>query len=51
MKKYIKPGIELVAGGSMQTFADGLYSIVNQNPQLEKGTDKWEPEQDDAFDW
>ncbi|MCD8305133.1 MAG: hypothetical protein LUC49_00500 [Prevotella sp.] len=51
MKKYIKPDIEVVAGGSMQTFADGVYSYVNPNPPLGKGTDNWEPEQDVDTDW
>ncbi|MCD8288655.1 MAG: hypothetical protein LUC26_01900 [Prevotella sp.] len=51
MKKYIKPNIEVVAGGSMQTFAGGLNDSVNPNDQLGKGTDNWEPEQDVDSDW
>ncbi len=51
MKKYIKPNIEVVAGGSMQIFAATIINSPNTNGAITKDAGEWEPEQDVDLDW
>ncbi len=50
MKRYIKPATEIAATG----LQSGINDVWNQSSDKEehtKSNDKWEPEQDDTFDW
>ncbi|MCD8288331.1 MAG: hypothetical protein LUC26_00220 [Prevotella sp.] len=49
MKNYIKPDTKAVDTTIENPFAAGGYNTVGYGPQA-KGTDNWEPEEDDAPD-